>query len=421
MKILLLLILATTFSFAKLETADTDNGAKEFFYGLDQGFVAEANNDGWHLSFKTGFIAGTIRANKNVNVFEATKLAIEDFGTPIEEADLADETKFKAVVNENWDWKLGAFNIGGQPEEAANFGWGEYFQGDGIYGFKLYVLEILNNGAKTYKQFAINSMSGGAYNISMANLDGTDSKDMDINKSEFDGKMFGYFNLLTEEVIDAQPAENAWDIYIGTYKELLNAGPAGMVPYSVVGFLTNENIRVAEQDNSLSSYPAAEDYSFENNAIGHDWKSLNSDFSGYDMDPISYFVQRTFVNGDGETVGDGPVYKIDFVSYEGFQEDIVEFEINALSTSVEASQDASLALYPNVTSSNSSITLVYDLSGNHNAGIYNSFGEKVLDLDLIGNGRLTEKSINLPNLSVGVYFVQLNNNSVNQALKFIVK
>lgn len=420
MRIILLLLLSVSFVFSKQETADTQDETKEFYYKLGTGFVAEEDATSWHLAVKTGFIAGTIRANKNVNVYEALVLSIDDIETPIAEADLEDETKFKSVVNSNEDWLIGAFNIGGMPEQANNYGWGEYFQGDGLYGQKLYVLEIVNKGQTTYKQFAIESMQSGNYNFIMADLDGSNFQELSVPKSDFEGKIFGYVNILSGETLDLQPLASDWDFYIGEYKDQLNTGPGGFIPYNVLGFLTHPNIRVAEKPNDNTEVPEDSDYSYVVNTIGHDWKSLNSTFDGFDLEPVTYYIQRTSVDQEGNITIDGPTYKLDFIEFVGFSEDRVVFEINAITTSVDE-ETANFGIFPNVVEQNSKITLVHSFSGMNTIGIYNSFGERVHGVDISGNGNFSETSINIPNLTPGMYFINLDNRQFSKSLKFIVK
>lgn len=417
MKYLILLILLLSAScFAVIETASTEGRAKELYYKMGTGFTGEADNTEWHLSFKSGTLGGTIRINRNVNLYEALTLADTDFGTVVTEDDLADESKFQLLENDNKEWKMGAFNIGGNPEtESGDYGWGNYMFGSGVViGSKLFVIEIIEETVSTYKQIVIDRLEGGTYFLRLANLDGTNQTEPEVSKSSFVGKAFGYYNIIEDRVIDAQPGIADWDFVIKSYREMLETQD-GFIPYTVVGVLSSEWLWVAEQSNELSTMPEQEAYSFEINTIGHDWKS----FAGsWVLNPVSYFAQRYTLESQ-TPVGVGPIFKIDFLSYVGGQDQTAEFEINAITNSVELN-NSSLAIHPNVTSANSQVSFIHSLEGLVNLQIVDSFGNLVVTNNFMGNGSLIEQALDIPNLSSGIYFVQVQNLNNVSSLKLIV-
>jgi hypothetical protein len=416
MRLALLIILISTSLFSELVTIETKNGSSELYYKLGTGVTAEVSNDNWHLAFNGGLLGGTIRSNKNVTVYESTTLDYLNFGDPIVLDDLEDQTKFSEVFNQYDEWRMGAFNIGGQPGGfSEDYGWGEYVQGEGIIGIKLYVLKIANgNGNVEYKQLLIDEMSSGSYFLKFSDLDGSNQTDIVVKKEDFDGKLFGYLNVLTGEFLNNQPLISEWDFVIREYKDLLDAGPDSKIPYNVVGLLQNDNVWVAEQSNEKSSVPELSEFSRMVDKLGWDWKTFTT---SYEIEPYSYFLQNIIASDGGQVIGNGPIYKLDFISYTGIPDKIVEFEINAISTSVE--EEANFGIYPNIVAANSSFTLVHSTQGTRNISIVNMQGSTVFSTQITGNGRLAEQNISISNLETGLYLIKFDD--LNSALKLIIK
>lgn len=413
------IILLLFLSLKAEETTITLNGGSEMvFFNLKDNNMTSVNSTNWQLAFKSGAIAGTIRANSNTNVFEAINLSIDDFGKAIEQSSLSNSSEFKQTYNSNIDWKIGAFNQGGAPEEDYNYGWGEYIQSDGIYGNKLYVLEIINNGKKVYFQFVINSVVSNIYNISWSNLDGTNTQDFTINKATFSDKNFVYLDLFNTTVINNEPVKKQWDLLYSEYITPIQAGP-DLLYYPVAGFLQNTNTWVSEMEGNVVSAPEDDTFSDEINMIGYDWKT----FSGgtYVYKDATYFVQRFSYDSNFNPVPSGEIYRINFKGYTGGDQKTTVFEINSTTSSVNGKENKNFAVYPNVISQNEVFNVITsNLRENAQVKIFSSTGEMVYEKSLVAYTQLNNFRIN-NKLSTGIYFVVLTDNYNSYTQKLIVK
>ena len=416
MKLFFIIFLLALTSKAEEIRISTSGGKDMVFFNLADKSIQTAEENTWQLAFKAGAIAGTIRSNSNVNVYEAIELTIDGFKTPIELATLQDSTKFKLVYNSDINWKLGAFNDGGAPEDDYNYGWGSYVQGDGIYGTKLYVLEITVSGKKSYFQFVINSVLSSKYSIAWSNLDGTEDKTFEVDKSKFSDKLFAYFNIFNGELLNLEPVKNNWDLLFTNYITPIQAGPSIMY-YPVSGILQNINTWVAELEGDVASNTQTDNYSTDINTIGYDWKTYST---GYVIEDRTYFAQRNKTNEDGSKSGDGDIYRIRFTKYEGGSEKASTFDISSPVNSVNDG-NSKFVIYPSIISSNEGFNIVSsDINENCKIQILSLEGKLVYSQDMfIGNG-LKINSID-KSITPGMYFVNIisKNNILTQ--KLIVK
>lgn len=414
MRLILVFIIAFNILNATEIRIPTEGGAKSVYFNLNSLESTNVNADDWQLSFKSGNIAGTIRSNKNTKVFRAIDLTIEDFKTPIDAADIVDKSKFVELINDPSDWKMGAFNDGGSPEEDFNYGWGEYSQGSGIFGSKLFVIESTIEGKKHQKQFVINSVSDNKYFIELCDLDGTNEFSNEINKSTFSDKNFVYFNILNNEVINNEPNINEWDLLFTEYVTPIQAGP-DVLNYTVAGVLQHPSLWVSELEGDVSTEPSDDTYSPMINTIGYDWKKFDN---GYVIEDKTYFAQKFTYNEDLERVGSGDIYRIRFTNYEGGTDKASTCEVNSLTSSVEYKINQ-FAIYPNIISQNESFNVVWN-SNNRvitSMRIINSNGEEILSKNLTSTNELSNIKID-SNLASGLYFVIFNygNNIATQKL-----
>ncbi len=419
MKLVSLFILFVSLLTAEEIRVTTEGGSKNVYFSLKNSEVARVESDGWQLSFKTGNIAGTIRANKNTRVYAALSLGIDDFKSPIEVSDLSNKELFEELHNDVSSWKMGAFNTGGAPEEDFNYGWGEYVQGDGIYGTKLFVLEITNNGRKEYKQFIINSVYNNSYFLEACDLDGENPIEKVINKGNYIGKNFVMYDVFENEIIDQEPNKTDWDLLFTEYVTPIQAGPQLMY-YTVAGIQQNEMTWVSKVAGINSDEPTSDSYSSIINTIGYDWKTFSN---GYIIEDYAYFVQRFTYGQDLTPIPSGEVYKIVFTNYEGGADKASSFEINPITASVDKDGNTRFAIYPNVISNGEEFNIIWNDNQRTIANqvkVINSVGEVVYSKNINSVNELTNMKINT-NLSTGLYFVVFSNGSEVFTQKLMVK
>lgn len=416
MKLLIIII----FSICSVKAAEvevpTEGGIKSVFLKLENLERTYVDADNWQLAFKSGNIAGTIRSNKNTKVYKALELTIDDFKTSIEVNDLVDKSKFVEVLNDASDWKKGAFNDGGAPEEDFNYGWGEYSQGSGIFGTKLFVIESTIDGKKVQKQFVINSVSNNIYFIEMCDLDGTNEISNEINKATFSDKNFVYFNVADNLVLNVEPNINDWDLLFTEYVTPVQAGP-DVLNYTVAGILQNPSLWVSELEGDINDEPKDETYSPLINTIGYDWKTFTN---GYVIEDRTYFAQRFTYDENLNPVGSGNIYRIRFTNYEGGNTKASTFDLTTAISSVE--KESNFVIYPNIISQNESFNVVWSNSNKviNSMKIINSNGEVVLSKSLTSANELSNVRIN-NNFASGLYFVVFNSGTEVFTQKLMVK
>lgn len=419
MKLVSLILIFVGFLSAEEIRVTTEGGSKNVYFSLKNREVARVSSDNWQLMFKSGNIAGTIRANKNTRVYVALNMSIEDFKTPIVVSDLSNSELFRELHNDNTDWTMGAFNAGGAPEQDFNYGWGEYVQGDGIYGDKLFVIETTKSGRKEYRQFVINSVYNNSYYIELCNLDGSNPIENTINKSTFSTKNFVMFDVFENQIIDEEPNRQEWDLLFTDYITPIQAGPELMY-YSVAGVLQNQMTWVSKVAGIHSSEPTSDTYSPMINTIGYDWKTFAN---GYIMEDFAYFVQRFSYNQDLSPVPSGEVYRIVFTNYEGGADKASTFELNMLTASVDKEGNSRFAIYPNIISNGEEFNIIWNDNQRTIANkveIINITGEVVYAENINSVNALSNMRINT-NLSTGMYFVVFSTGSEVFTQKLMVK
>jgi hypothetical protein len=81
--------------------------------------------------------------------------------------------------------------------------------------------------------------------FTISNINGTDSNTVTINKSNFNNKLFAYYNVFSKQVIDREPALNTWDLLFTKYKTLVTLYGQTLM-YPVMGVLNHPMMQSAK-------------------------------------------------------------------------------------------------------------------------------------------------------------------------------
>lgn len=185
--------------------------------------------------------------------------------------------------------------------------------------------------------------------------------------------------------------------------------------YSVTGVLHRPELVVAEHDETTGT-PDLEtlDYQEAANTIGYDWKSYSG--SEYDVDSdTGYYIK--FPNT--------MIYRVVFLEFEGSGTGNVEFEVTYMEQldSQDFSESGGFSLYPNPASKK--VDLVFDMPGAENnsveINVFNVSGKNVLSTTLNNSGNFTHKTLDISDLSSGMYLVQINSGKNFITRKLVVK
>ena len=182
--------------------------------------------------------------------------------------DISEIDSWPELRNSVREWDKGAFSVSPDPMNPFDLSWGVYNPVDhNVYGDSIYVIQMPSPSFE-YKQFFLESLTNGMYKFHYADIDGTNSNTVIVDKDAFLGKNFGHFSFYYEEVNhDIEPLSSDWDIVFMRYNRPDDH-------YGVAGVLSNSHVRVAEAidiDTALVN-PAELEYHEEINTIGYDWK-----------------------------------------------------------------------------------------------------------------------------------------------------
>lgn len=304
----------------------------QVWYSLEQGESARASADEWHIAFEVTSMGFSVLLN-NARGVEGYQYpgSVADFET----MDTSNLSQWSSLVNSDTSWSYGALS---RNQSGFDVGWGQYnIVTHTIAGDSLYVLKLPTG--ETYKLF-IEKLVGGTYTFRYATLDNSVDETATLTKSNFPGKQFVYFNLVSQQIIDREPALTDWDLLFTTYMTEIQAG-VSTVAYPVSGVLHKEGIEVAEAypvpDAATYSDHTAHSFAREINTVGYDWKSFAGAWSL--RDSLVYFVKQE----------NGNIWKLRFTAFGGSSTGEFSFEKEQLVVTgvEEKAANPFVQLYPN--------------------------------------------------------------------------
>ena len=380
------------------------------FYSLANGEISQNDKNNWDLAFEAYSFGAGIRINdaKGLKLWRYPNADNSAFGTSLDTTGISN---WSQLINSDEFWEIGAFNKTANPNNQFDLGWGTYNTTTHVItGDSLFILEKSNGDLI---QIDIQNISSGAFNFRYADLDGQNIENNAVLKSEFSGKIFGYFNLDSGQTLDLEPLSSKWELLFTSYVTYL--GPN--MPYGVTGVLSNAGVEVAKVEN-VANTTTFNDWSSsifkeEINTIGYNWKSLNYQTFQFEVDDsLVYFVKSK----------QDEIWKIVFTGFGGSANGNYEFTTELMSTaslSNHKKNDTKFTVYPNPVQSEN-ITIVYDLPSNENAELFiTDISGKIVHREAFNAIEgLTTKQIQLANLKPGIYMVnlKLNNGVLTQKL-----
>ncbi len=372
----------------------------DIFYSLEDGITGYTERTNWELAFSTIQNDNNIRINSGagVTLFKVSE-DLDEWGQI--ESISSDDLQLRNSYN---DWSRGAFVIDASGD--LNYGWGNYnpdtytTEGNSIY--------IINYGTES-KKMIINNAFSGVFSVTIANLDGSNEENFEINTANYFNKKFIYYSLVNMESVDREPDLDNWDLMFTKYEADLNKNNNDAeLFYMVTGALSNNNM-IFEYDGFVDVIPdtdlIVESVSSSINTIGWDWKQYSD---GYTIVPnLSYFIFNSAFND---------VYKLVFQSFSGGNSGNCSFLIENIdyqSMHNPEKIDVNMQIYPNPSSGlfqfsspiHDSFVTIKDICGRI---VFHEYYEK-------------EMSIDLHTLKEGVYFVILERNNIYINQKIIIQ
>ena len=379
------------------------------FYHLDNGEIANENNNNWDLAFSAAGGGASIRINgqSGVVLYNYPNGDTSAWTT----LDTNGINNWGSVYNSDNSWDNGAFNINANSSNSLDLGWGIYSTiTHHVTGDSLNVIKLSNG---VYKKLQILKLSSGNYDFRYSNIDGSNEVITSISKSTYAGKNFGYYSLINGSEIDREPLSSDWHLVFTKYITTLQ--PSGL-NYGVTGVLSNKNMQIAKAENvdvSTADHNS-HTYSSEINAIGYNWKSFNMASFSYDIqDSLCYFIKDDLDN----------IWKLQLTGFDGSSTGGIFFNVEKIiSSPINENKDITFHIYPNP-STNGFLTIMNDINQvneNSSIKIFDANGRLIIDKKIVHSG-FTVKKINIDKLDPGIYIVSLINGDKLIKKKLIIQ
>lgn len=408
--------------------------ANDVFYSLKNGVAGTAANANWHLAFQTtpqgpyGHVSIFANNTHGVDVYSLHLGAAANFAT-LSAADTIGKTgPAHQLFNSDSSWNFGALNKMNNPANVFDYSWGFYDQQTHkVIGDSLYLL-MINNGATTtayklwVKEYISTPIDSIHWLFRIANFDGSEDTTIKIYRTpNYTDRLFAYYDVTNQTVLDREPSRSAWDILFTRYKEYIPGAP-GSPYYSVTGVLSNFDVAVAEKVNvgpddtvGFVSYP----YSDIISIIGSDWKTFNMTTFQYELaDSTYYFIKTKNTN---------EYYQLQFTGFNSANGTVVFGKrylgaYNPLSVSGLNQPLNTYKLVPNPANNVVSVLVDSKEKMNNTMLVVTDISGRIAFKSFVNvKSGLNAYSINTSGLASGTYVVNLTNGAWKATEKLVVQ
>ncbi|AZA80027.1 T9SS C-terminal target domain-containing protein [Chryseobacterium sp. G0186] len=322
------------------------------------------------------------------------------------------------------DISQGAFEQG--PVTAPNpnipsTGWGVYnTTNHHIDGKAIFVLKYASG---EYIKFAIvDAYAGYTFKYSKWNGSSWGATETRTIANGADDSFFNYFSFTSgAKVPSMEPSRSAWNLmftrYFTDYPYIDTQGNPQTMKYRMSGVIQNSNISVAKvrpevQETATANVPANNAFSSNITTIGHSWKPTMGVYS----DAVYYIKQGS------------DYYRMYFTSNGGSQNGNMHFKYKKITGTLgitEVSKKASFGIYPNPTTADKKVTVLFDVKEKANnkgsVEVYDLTGKKVHSAELANQAGFYRQDMNLSHLPSGNYLVKITYGGNSETKKLIVK
>lgn len=393
----------------QVTVSTSPQNADQVWYSLANGEVGRAPLAEWDLAFEMDGFAGSILVNtaKGLTVYE-TPAAIADWDA----VNAVDTANWTVIYNADSNWSAGALTHGNNLDEPTglNLGWGDYNMVTHIItGSKVYAIQLADGA--TWIKLRIDLLASNTYSFTYANLDGTNSHDATLAKSDFTGKNFGYWSFATDATLDREPLTADWDLLFTKYTAFVPTA------YGVAGVLQNKGVSalevndIATDDAQWTSAPFS-DYV---NVLGSDWKAYDFALGVYVIG-----IDRTYFVKDIA----GNIWKIVFTAYGGSATGDMSFNqelVSAVGISEPAARKGSLITYPNPVT-NGQAQLIVDVPAHEGTlRVFSATGQQMMQQQWSGLSGLSTRTIDVSGLAKGMYIMRFDAANSSTTGKLVIE
>ena len=389
------------------DTISLDAGyANETWYELATGEKTSAPKNEWDIAFSVDGFSSAIHFNNA----HGGKIWAYENGTNANWStiDTTGISTWPQLYNSIETWEKGAFDQNQNPDIEYDYGWGVYNMiTHFVTGDSLFIVQLANGD---FKKLDIISLTNGTFNFRISDLDNSNEQSKAFVKSNYSGKLMGYYSIQNDEFLDREPALDTWDLIAKQYIAFVPT------PYLVSGIMVSPNWTIvkATEVSDPETYIDYTGFTFGENisTIGHDWKTFNMNTFEYDItQDVVYFMQNEA----------GDIWKIVPKGFGGSAtgDCIFTKEQLAFAGNTELEAERFINIYP--TPANNQLIVSFDSKSAETViEIINSLGQKVLSETFASFQGLTQKKLSINDLNPGVYFLTLTQNGV-ATTKRIVK
>lgn len=392
------------------------------FYRLSDGNKTNMNNMSWQFAIAvrpSGFpnnpMNGTVvrfNGQSGMKVYRVKGKTAANFTDSIDTTGL---TSWPRLTDTDSSWDISSFNAH-KSTNPYNFGWGTYnatshnVEGDSMYFIKL--------GNGVVMRFLIEKLSYDTlWSFKLADADGKNVTSFTVNKRDYKGKNFVYYDVQNSKILDVQPLSADWDLYFGAYTAPINMGPTSVPDYRVTGVLSNVKILTAEARGIPASSANPADYKSKFisriNEIGYDWKTFLFSQSKWQVeDSLCYFVRTRDTN----------YYKIIFTDFGGSATGTIVFTKELVTSSMAIKENNSLtsiATYPNPAINTINVLFPSTKSTKATISMYDLTGKIISSYQVTTKSGLNNFIVNVDGFRKGFYLLKVNveGESVSQKIQ----
>lgn len=409
MKKVTLLVLAGILFFnaqSKVITDTVSIGASynnQVWYNMFGGVQRTAALADWDLAFDVSPMGYAIAINSanGVRVWKYRKADTSGWNT----MDTTGLANWNPQWNSEYYWGLGAIGNYTNPNVMGDLDWGKYnTTTHAVTGDSLYIVRLANG---TYKKLWIVSLVGVVFTFSYADMDGSNTQTINLNKTNYIGKNLAYYTIGTNSASDREPYSEDWDIMFSA-ATVLDGNPRT----EAVVFSNSPTLVARYQGVYADNYRDYSNavYSDSINTIGHTWKTGTGN-SYTVQDSLLYFVQTQH----------GDIWKMVFKGFDGTSGGnyiFIKEQLNTVSVNdnTDVKTVSSMALYPNPSSGND-CRVVYNIANGVSKAVItiNDMSGKLVhrnNLDVTGG--LQQYLLPVQNLTSGVYIITVMTEGNNE-------
>ena len=423
--ILFLASIATNLFAQSTTTSDslsmTIGTAVDVYYNLQTGKKDTVSNRNWHLAFAVRnaqpptrtMQAATVLINegRGVSLYETNK-TLADWNN----FDTTGWNTWKPAYNSDSSWDVGAFNKNRDTAQSFDYGWGMYnMTSRDVSGSKIYLIAVDNaqNPFGTPTNFRKICIQKIVYDtqwvFTISKLDGTDSNTVTINKKDFTGKLFAYYNMNANIVIDREPIPaNQWNLLFTRYKALVTLGPTTIM-YPVMGVLQNMNTMAYKLTGSTAFTANYDTMKFirKIRTIDWDWKVITTSPGEWPiLDTTVFFTKNA-----------NQINKIKFTRYYAASDrQVIVFnktKYDALAVNEAIKNKLQVSVYPNPATENLFVELDSKIKTTQ-INISDLSGKSIINTKLSN-----QNNIDISGLQLGMYMLTVSTENGSETVKFI--